>query len=159
MGGWRCELFVPNDLLADLIRPVKLPLTTSPRISHPSEHHTDPQEGQSNLTAIPKMIISPTSPPHASPFADPRPVNPPDAPRFSHASMDSTDSSLPKHSPNESSSLTYGYAGPSWRGGAGIQPGMARPDGGDKWWHALCAWGTDLDGDDDEQGGRTNPFE
>lgn len=33
----------------------------------------------------------------------------------------------------------------------------------EKWWHALCAWGSDLDGghgeDGDGQAGRTNPME
>ena len=148
-----------STLLADLIWRVKLPLSTSHN-SHPPDHVINTYERQSNFSPIPQMIISPTSPPRSSPFADPLPVNPPSAPRISHVSMDSSDSFLPAvHPSSEPNSLTYGYAGPSWRGGAGIQSSIARPEGGDKWWHALCAWGTDLDGDGDEQGGRTNPFE
>ena len=29
----------------------------------------------------------------------------------------------------------------------------------DKWWYALCSWGSELDAGEDGQGGRTNPFE
>lgn len=29
----------------------------------------------------------------------------------------------------------------------------------DKWWYALCSWGSELDDGEDGQGGRTNPFE
>jgi hypothetical protein len=72
----------------------------------------------------------------------------------------------------------FDYAGPTWRGGAGVaaeaEEGNARGNNSDqsrmrrvlpdKWWKALCAWGADLDGghDDQEDGGqagRTNPFE
>ena len=67
----------------------------------------------------------------------------------------------------------YGYAGPSWRGGAGARAeiGAGAPAGGgapprkpmERWWQALCGWGADLDGGvenpDGGQSGRTNPFE
>jgi len=70
----------------------------------------------------------------------------------------------------------FDYAGPTWRGGAAAaEEGNANGnDNGeqsrlrkvlpDKWWKALCAWGSDLDGghenqDDGGQAGRTNPFE
>ncbi|ORX39883.1 hypothetical protein BD324DRAFT_648503 [Kockovaella imperatae] len=57
----------------------------------------------------------------------------------------------------------YGYAGPAWRGGAPVQVDERAHGGGEKWWHALCAWGDDLDGGHaegaDDQAGRTNPFE
>ena len=67
----------------------------------------------------------------------------------------------PPQSPNDGQGFTYGYAGPSWRGGAAVQ---VDDRVGEKWWHALCGWGSDLDGaheEDigDDQAGRTNPFE
>jgi len=84
-------------------------------------------------------MVTPTSP-KKSPFADPQ-----------HARHEST-STAP-------GSPSYGYAGAEWRGGANAAP---RPE---KWWHALCSWGSDLDGGHDDvnegrnQAGRTNPFE
>lgn len=77
----------------------------------------------------------------------------------------------------------FSYAGAGWKGGAGAggkgyaqqrsggvsgngngygeQRQRAKPK--ERWWHALCAWGSDLDGghgqDPDGQVGRTNPYE
>lgn len=59
----------------------------------------------------------------------------------------------------------YGYVGPGWRGGAGAPASADQPvvqPRVEKWWHALCAWGNDLDGghtNRSNQAGRTNPFE
>lgn len=39
------------------------------------------------------------------------------------------------------------------------QGGAARDVRRDKWWYALCSWGSELDDGEDGQGGRTNPFE
>jgi hypothetical protein len=94
------------------------------------------------------MVISPTSP-TASPFADP-----PQAPAQALRRTSTQSEASPLDSPPEG----YGYVGPAWRGGAGGTP--VTPRGGEKWWHALCAWGGDHDeGDGDGQEGRTNPFE
>ena len=69
----------------------------------------------------------------------------------------------PPQSPTDAQGYSYGYAGPTWRGGAAVQVDD-RAEGGEKWWHALCGWGNELDGgaqatDQDDQAGRTNPFE
>ena len=74
----------------------------------------------------------------------------------------------------------FSYAGAGWKGGAGAggrgyaqqrlgqgeQQAQATRAGArpkERWWHALCAWGNDLDGghgqDPDGQVGRTNPYE
>jgi hypothetical protein len=81
----------------------------------------------------------------SSPFADP--VN------------------VPLESPMEGGS-GFGYAGPSWRGGAAAVPtseDVLPPSKPERWWHSLCAWGADLDGGHGKktsnQAGRTNPFE
>ncbi len=75
--------------------------------------------------------------------------------------------------------MGFTYSGPTYRrapdgningvglgqnGGNSIAGGTRgrgnRNGGGEKWWHALCAWGEELDGDaNDGQAGRTNPFE
>ncbi|KAJ9093879.1 hypothetical protein QFC21_006252 [Naganishia friedmannii] len=67
-----------------------------------------------------------------------------------------------------------GWKGEHWRGGAGysdVYPGNGggvsgqavaggQPVRQERWWHALCAWGNELDdGAEDGQAGRTNPFE
>ncbi len=106
------------------------------------------------------MVVSPTSSPYPSPFADPSDLQ--NHRRASLASAGSGTSLSPMKSPIENNGFSYGYVGPAWRGGAASQVG-ATPEGGDKWWHALCAWGSDLDGADENdqsgQAGRTNPFE
>ncbi len=109
------------------------------------------------------MVISPTSPHHASPFADPSPEDKHNLRRASLASAGSGSSLSPLRSPVEGNGFSYGYVGPSWRGGGAAQQGHAQPEAGEKWWHALCSWGSDLDGDGENepggQAGRTNPFE
>jgi len=101
-----------------------------------------------------ELPMSPSNP-SKSPFADP----PPKQPRMSHT-----------HSPTSPDDVGFTYGGPGWRGGA--SPGGRRDsDGssgmprvvnvggrGDKWYHALCAWGEDEE-DTGDQAGRTNPFE
>ncbi|ORY23061.1 hypothetical protein BCR39DRAFT_550202 [Naematelia encephala] len=98
--------------------------------------YNNPYDVQPTFSPTPKMVVSPGP----SPFADQSPLN----------------------SPTEG----FTYGGPSWRGGEAAVDRPASQRGGDKWWHALCAWGEDLDGgfdgdgvDDGRQAGRTNPFE
>jgi hypothetical protein len=84
-------------------------------------------------------------------------------------------SSASIHTEGNSPDPGFDYAGPAWNGGAAAaEEGNANGNGAeqsrlrkvlpDKWWKALCAWGSDLDGghdnqDDGGQAGRTNPFE
>ena len=135
---------------------VQAPLSIS--APHGHDPYINPYDTQPAFSPVPKMYIAPTSPPQSSPFADP-PSEPPDKRR---ASLASIGTGSPAQSPIENG-FAYGYAGPSWRGGAASQASNHR-HGGDKWWHALCAWGSDLDGggeedQGDDQAGRTNPFE
>jgi len=129
------------------------------------------------LSPTPRMV-SPSSPQYASPFADPLPSPSPrhDHPDLRRDSLASSATSPPIQSPTDGEGFTYGYAGAGWRGGAGAVPPTG-PDGalavgpppkpprGERWWHALCSWGDDLDGGHDDQNegrnqaGRTNPFE
>lgn len=86
----------------------------------------------------------------SSPFADP--------PSASLATVGAASS--PAHSPSEEG---FGYVGAGWRGGEALatsEGGVAPPK--ERWWHSLCAWGSDLDGGHtkaSKQAGRTNPFE
>ena len=94
----------------------------------------------------------------SSPFADPP-----------HTSQPL--SAAPLESPVEGGA-GFGYVGPGWRGGAAAVPTeddeednqvQAPPPKPERWWHALCAWGNDLDGGHgkktSKQAARTNPFE
>ncbi|KAK4688217.1 hypothetical protein P7C73_g1895, partial [Tremellales sp. Uapishka_1] len=119
----------------------ELPLSTSPRMHQ--QAYTNPYDTQPAFSPAPRM--SPSSPLGPSPFADPTPP----APSVQR-------STSPLESP-DAQGYTYGYAGPTWRGGeaAGNRP----PAGGEKWWHALCVWGEDEETGPDGQAGRTNPFE
>lgn len=143
-----------------------LPMTRSPRTSN--ETYRNPYDQPS---PIPQMVISPTSPDSESPFADPKP-----SPRVASSSTKRRESLTaeiatpvspvdPVHGTNG-----FAYVGPGWRGGGGAtdSPQVIEHEhaksGGEKWWHALCSWGNDLDGGhgDDSlggQAGRTNPFE
>lgn len=113
-------------------------------------------------------MVSPTSPTSASPFADPIDSSHQEA-ADRRASIASSSTSPALRTPIESGG--YGYAGAGWRGGdaavGGAQGDQGRPKNstGEKWWHALCSWGNDLDGGYDDpnegrnQAGRTNPNE
>lgn len=139
-------------------------------VASPSRTHFNPYDPPAQPPA-PRMVISPTSPPSPnkalSPFADP-------AERFSEdafgrrGSLASSSHSPPIQTPVDNTG--YGYVGAQWRGGAaaagtGAEHGEPRPTRGEKWWHALCSWGQDLDGGYDDpnegrnQAGRTNPNE
>ncbi|EIW69480.1 hypothetical protein TREMEDRAFT_62341 [Tremella mesenterica DSM 1558] len=140
-----------------------IPLTTSPRESTSTEYQHPYAKPAS---PIPRMVISPVSPTE-SPFDDPRPVPLPSSStqRRGSINVDSSKTSAPLDTD------VVGYAGPSWRGGAAIQDQGVAQDvqdvnvgTGEKWWHALCSWGSDVDGGhgNDQlggQAGRTNPFE
>nr|XP_019013549.1 uncharacterized protein I206_01619 [Kwoniella pini CBS 10737]OCF52330.1 hypothetical protein I206_01619 [Kwoniella pini CBS 10737] len=143
-----------------------LPMTQS-STTHEQTYH-NPYDTQPTFSPAPKMVISPTSPHNPSPFADP--VSPtPGAASSSHhrrpslvsgASVGSTQS--PLTSPTDG--VGFAYGGPTWRGGQAVQQQEEELPKADKWWHALCAWGSDLDGghESNQQGGqvgRTNPFE
>lgn len=86
----------------------------------------------------------------SSPFADP-----------GSAAQSSGQWDSPAQSPTTEGNV--GYQGQNWRGGAAVAEQTATPPKKEKWWHALCAWGNDLDGGhgsrSSNQAGRTNPFE
>ncbi|WVQ71698.1 hypothetical protein IAR50_001239 [Cryptococcus sp. DSM 104548] len=141
--------------------------------------YTNPYDSQPPLSPVPRPIASPISPTARSPFADPFPPPPTlagnerrpslvtgistDSPRGGPRSLTSS----PAISPTEETGFAYG--GPTWRGGQGVRAQAIEEEaprrGPDRWWHALCAWGDDLDGghdvseSNDGQKGRTNPFE
>ncbi|WVR05227.1 hypothetical protein IAU60_002239 [Kwoniella sp. DSM 27419] len=146
----------------------ELPTVHSP---HPGDTpYNNPYDTQPSFSPAPKMSQSPTSPSRPSPFADPL-APAPVAGSSSSQRRPSLISSItggiaqsPLVSPTDEAGFAYG--GPTWRGGQAsrAQEGDAPPQGGEKWWHALCAWGTDLDGGHEgngrgNQAGRTNPFE
>ncbi|KAK8869802.1 hypothetical protein IAR55_000370 [Kwoniella newhampshirensis] len=148
----------------------ELPTSHPPRESEAP--YANPYDPQPTFSPVPRMVISPTSPPGPSPFNDPAPPRPTVGPAHSYTSprrpsLTSGDSAAsPLASPTDGVGFSYG--GPTWRGGQAVQQEDGSPHSsrlvGDKWWHALCAWGADLDGghDDEVQGrqaGRTNPFE
>ncbi|WVQ98741.1 hypothetical protein IAU59_005872 [Kwoniella sp. CBS 9459] len=147
----------------------ELPTVHSPRAQ--DTPYANPYDPQPSFSPVPKMVISPTSPERPSPFADPAPPAPTAGSSSSHhrrPSLVSASSGGSAHSPINSPTETGGfsYGGPTWRGGqaAQVQDDDAQSRTGDKWWHALCAWGNDLDGghagnDRGNQAGRTNPFE
>lgn len=135
------------------------------------EQYMNPYEAQPTFSPAPKVSGSPRSISMQSPFADPSP--PPLAasdlsvykrPSLVSASSGSPHTSYrsPLISPISPSDETgFAYGGPTWRGGQAVQQqeDVARR-GPDRWWHALCAWGDDLDGGHDvPEAGRTNPFE
>lgn len=88
---------------------------------------------------------------------------------------------LQGHEQGQGQGQGFSYAGAGWKGGAGAggymqqhqrqyngtdgvgHSGASRNRTKERWWHSLCAWGSDLDGghggDPDGQGGRTNPYE
>ncbi|WRT67157.1 uncharacterized protein IL334_004123 [Kwoniella shivajii] len=116
------------------------------------------QNEDPSFSPVPKMVISPTSPDGPSPFSDP----PPPAPIAGSAHRRSSSTGSPLASPTDG--VGFAYSGPTWRGGQAVQQQEEEPPGPEKWWHALCAWGSDLDGgyDTNQRGGqvgRTNPFE
>ncbi|WWC61118.1 uncharacterized protein I303_103696 [Kwoniella dejecticola CBS 10117] len=142
----------------------ELPMTQSPT-AHDQAYH-NPYDTQPTFSPAPKMVVSPTSPHNPSPFADP--VSPtPAAGSSSHNRRPSLVSGgslaqSPLTSPTDG--VGFAYGGPTWRGGQAVQQQEEEQPKPDKWWHALCAWGSDLDGghESNQQGGqvgRTNPFE
>ncbi|KAK1925042.1 hypothetical protein DB88DRAFT_539817 [Papiliotrema laurentii] len=149
----------------------ELPLTSPSRPSY-NNPYDPPTLSPSGQTTLSPPILSPVSPskPSSSPFADPDDpeyhLQPNHHARRSSSTSNTTASSL--QSPPADQDVKYGYVGAQWRGGAAAgspaQP-KARRAQGDKWWHALCAWGADLDGghgdanEAGDQAGRTNPFE
>ncbi|KAL7423969.1 hypothetical protein Q5752_001554 [Cryptotrichosporon argae] len=112
-----------------------------------------------SFPAAPRMTVTP---PTTSPFLDPEP-------RLSSSTIRAD-----PISPTSPTEAGFTYGGPGWRGGQAQAAARASEQGarpthnyreghGEKWWHALCAWGDDLDGghgtDNGDQAGRTNPFE
>lgn len=126
------------------------PVTAQTQQTQSSQSYTnpyDPQPNASNGTGSSSVAPSMTG---SSPFADPASMNS----NRREASSSTFDSSV--DSPVDGAG-NFGYAGPGWRGGATqVDPTPPRKE---KWWHALCAWGADLDGGDSKQAGRTNPME
>ncbi|KAK6902955.1 hypothetical protein L486_08302 [Kwoniella mangroviensis CBS 10435] len=144
----------------------ELPMTNSPVAQ--SQPYPNPYDTQPSFSPVPKMVVSPTSPKHPSPFADPPPPAPVAGSSSHHRrpSLVSATSSGSAQSPLTSpiDGPGFAYGGPTWRGGQAVQQQEEENRKSDKWWHALCAWGSDLDGgyDANQQGGqvgRTNPFE
>ncbi|OXB38983.1 hypothetical protein LQV05_004107 [Cryptococcus neoformans] len=136
------------------------------------EQYMNPYEAQPSFSPAPKASDSPITTSIRSPFADPSPPLPAaiDRSAYRRASVVSVASSGSPHtayrsplvSPSSPTDETgFAYGGPTWRGGQAVQQreNVARK-GPDRWWHALCAWGDDLDGGHDvPEAGRTNPFE
>lgn len=131
----------------------------------------NPYEAQPTFSPAPKVSDSRRSISMQSPFADPSPPPPAatDPSVYKRPSLVSASSGSPHTSyrsplispisPTDEAGFAYG--GPTWRGGQAVQQReeVARR-GPDRWWHALCAWGDDLDGGHDvPEAGRTNPFE
>ncbi|AAW41712.1 hypothetical protein CNBB2640 [Cryptococcus deneoformans B-3501A] len=135
------------------------------------EQYMNPYEAQPTFSPAPKASDSPTTS-MRSPFADPSPPLPAaaDPSAYRRASIVSAVSSGSPHtayrspliSPSSPTDETgFAYGGPTWRGGQAVQQREnVERRGPDRWWHALCAWGDDLDGGHDvPEAGRTNPFE
>ncbi|WWC90013.1 uncharacterized protein L201_004943 [Kwoniella dendrophila CBS 6074] len=138
------------------------PNETELPMAHPPnpQPYPNPYDTQPSFSPVPKMVISPTSPQNPSPFADPP------AAHHRRPSLVSASSGGSTHSPLSSPTdgVGFAYGGPTWRGGQAVQQQEEEPPKPDRWWHALCAWGSDLDGghESNRQGGqvgRTNPFE
>ncbi|WVQ78280.1 hypothetical protein IAT38_000365 [Cryptococcus sp. DSM 104549] len=142
-------------------------MTVSPTSASARSPFADPISGPSSSTSSPS---APAPPPLASASNSRRrpsliSPSPHDSPRSAGNS--------PLTSPTDSTGFAYG--GPTWRGGQaqavadnaqeGDDVDPPRRRGPERWWHALCAWGDDLDGGHDDgngrgnQAGRTNPFE
>ncbi|RSH88058.1 uncharacterized protein EHS24_000585 [Apiotrichum porosum] len=141
--------------------PEDIELPASPTVTTGSagpNAYTNPYDPQPPPAAAAKPT-SPTSPTmqRHGPFADP------------HSHSRRMTASSPLTSPIDEGG--FGYAGPGWRGGAAVAgtssstdsestPPPSKPE---RWWHALCSWGSDLDGGHgnkaSNQAGRTNPFE
>ncbi|ADV19542.1 hypothetical protein I305_02998 [Cryptococcus gattii E566] len=135
------------------------------------EQYMNPYEAQPTFSPAPKVSGSPRSISMQSPFADPSPppLTASDLSVYKRPSLVSASSGSPHtsyRSPlispiSPSDETGFAYGGPTWRGGQAVQQqeDVARR-GPDRWWHALCAWGDDLDGGHDvPEAGRTNPFE
>ncbi|WWD15925.1 hypothetical protein CI109_100349 [Kwoniella shandongensis] len=148
----------------------ELPTVNPPRGA--DAPYANPYDPQPAFPPVPRMVISPTSPPNPSPFDDPADPRPTVVPSQSYTSQrrpsltTSTPTTSPLASPTDG--VGFSYSGPTWRGGQAVQQddGTAQlpPRRVEKWWHALCAWGSDLDGGHGDQvqgrqAGRTNPFE
>ncbi|WVO13909.1 hypothetical protein L204_101533 [Cryptococcus depauperatus] len=149
--------------------------------SRPNDvQYNNPYDPQPAFSPAPKMTVSPQSTPSESPFVDPSPSLPLAVVAGpSHHRRPSLVSPLPATSPlpikqsvlispatSPTEETGFSYGGPTWRGGQAVQQHEEAPrKGPDRWWHALCAWGNDLDGGHDVkegnggQAGRTNPFE
>ncbi|WVW83060.1 hypothetical protein I302_105077 [Kwoniella bestiolae CBS 10118] len=146
----------------------ELPMTMTHSPVAQNQPYPNPYDTQPSFSPVPKMVVSPTSPQQPSPFADPPPPAPAAGPSSHHRrpSLVSATSSGSAHSPltSPTDGPGFAYGGPTWRGGQAVQQQEERQHKPDRWWHALCAWGSDLDGgyDTNQQGGqvgRTNPFE
>lgn len=151
----------------------------SPMDNRNSLHNPYEPNGRS---PSPSVVMTPTSPLNPSPFADPLTPHASrsgdetkaDALGFRRSSASSSSTGPPRnmvsppHSPVDQG---FSYNGPGWRGGGAgagadqAQYGNVKQPVRERWWHALCSWGSDLDGGHEEgnrqggQAGRTNPFE
>lgn len=110
-----------------------------------TQSYSNPYDPQPSGTSVAESpTTSAPSMNGSSPFADP--------PSLSNSTRNAASS--PADSPVTDG---FGYVGPGWRGGAAQAD--VTPPRHERWWHSLCAWGSDLDGGDSKQAGRTNPME